>query len=195
MNKLDANFWQNKYLNEQTGWDIGNPSPALTKFFDSLENKSLKILIPGGGNAYELDYLFKLGFKNIFLVDWAEKAIENVKKRNPNFPAKQLICENFFEHNESYDLIIEQTFFCALHPNLRVEYVKKMHQLLKPNGQLVGVLFNIEFEREGPPFGGNIKSYKQLFSPLFHIKKLESCYNSIKPRQGSELFFIFQKLS
>jgi hypothetical protein len=32
-----------------------------------------------------------------------------------------------------------------------------------------------------------------LFENDFHIKTLETAYNSIKPRKENELFFIFEK--
>ena len=63
-----------------------------------------------------------------------------------------------------------------------------MHQLLKPDGKLTGVLFNRAFEG-GPPFGGSKEEYEQLFGKHLHIKKMELCTNSIPPRQGAELFF------
>ncbi|EIM73093.1 Thiopurine S-methyltransferase (TPMT) [Nitritalea halalkaliphila LW7] len=65
----------------------------------------------------------------------------------------------------------------------------KMKELLAPGGQLVGVLFNRYFEKEGPPFGGEAEEYEKLFSPHFGRFVQESCYNSIGPRAGSELFF------
>lgn len=43
-------------------------------------------------------------------------------------------------------VLMEQTFFCAINPSLRKDYVAKMHELLAPNGKLVGVLFDKEFE-------------------------------------------------
>lgn len=193
MENLDANYWQNRYKNGEIGWDIGFPSTPLRNFIEKIDDKEIKILIPGGGNAYELEYLYLNGFKNSYLLDWAEGAINNLKKRLPAFPEAQLFCENFFDHNKKYDLILEQTFFCALNPELREKYVEKMHQLLKPNGQLVGLLFNRVFEKQGPPFGGTKTAYEKLFSPYFEIEILEDCYNSIPPRAGSELFFKFLK--
>ena len=35
--------------------------------------------------------------------------------------------------------------------------------------------------------------YIQLFYAKFEITVFEKCYNSIKPRQGREFFFIFEK--
>ena len=63
-----------------------------------------------------------------------------------------------------------------------------MVELLKPNGNLVGVLFNIPLNDNRPPFGGNKKEYEKLFSEYFEIQKMETAYNSIPERQGNELF-------
>ncbi|WP_148869491.1 methyltransferase domain-containing protein [Tenacibaculum adriaticum] len=185
---LSEEFWNNKYRNNKTGWDLGAVSTPLKTYFDQLTNKDLKILIPGGGNSYEAEYLFKKGFTNVFVIDIAEEAIENIKKRLPNFPEENLIHNNFFNLKESYDLIIEQTFFCALNPDLRSDYTKKMNELLNENGKLVGLLFDAELNFDHPPFGGGKKEYVKLFQPYFDIQKMSDCYNSSKGREGMELF-------
>lgn len=189
---LDKEFWNERYLNHQTGWDLGQVSPPLKYYFDSLINKDLKILIPGCGNAYEAEFLWKNGFRNVFLVDFAEEALHNFAERNPDFPINQLIHNDFFKLDGAYDLIIEQTFFCAIDPKLRKSYVKQMRRLLKPEGELVGLLFNRSFE-SGPPFGGSLKEYQELFDQSFKEVRFEDCHNSIAPRAGSELFFIAKK--
>jgi hypothetical protein len=191
--RFDKAFWESKYSIEETGWDIGYASTPLITYFDQMTNKELKILIPGGGNCYEAEYLFEQGFKNIFVIDIAEQPLKNLKKRFPNFPDNQLINDDFFNHQEKYDLIVEQTFFCALDPVLRKKYVEKMVDLLAEKGKLAGLLFDFELTEEGPPFGGSSEEYLKLFPPYFNIKKLEKCYNSIQPRVGRELFFIFEK--
>jgi len=190
MKDLDNNYWTNRYVNKQTGWDLGEISPPLKIYIDNIRNKNLKILIPGAGNAHEAAYLFKLGFKNTYVLDISEYPLNEFKKRNPEFPSDQLLVEDFFLHQSNYDLIIEQTFFCAIPPYLRENYVTKMAELLNPTGKLIGLLFNTAFESEGPPFGGNINEYQNLFSSKFIIEKIEICPDSIKPRLGNELFFI-----
>jgi len=187
-------FWKDRYLKQNTGWDIGSASPPITTYFDQINNKDVSILIPGCGNAYEAEYLLNTGFENVYILDFVEEILDQFKKRVPSFPRSNILCNDFFNLNGQFDFIIEQTFFCALSPNLRNDYIDKMKSVLSPSGKLIGVLFNSEFKKEGPPFGGSIEVYKKLFSPHFNIKTLDKCYNSIPPRMDNELFFIFETL-
>ena len=185
---LNKNFWDLRYQNNETGWDIGYISTPLKKYIDQLTDKNIKILIPGGGNSYEAEYLHNLDFKNVFVVDISPTALTNLKSRVPDFPKNHLINIDFFKLNNSFDLILEQTFFCALTPKLRDNYVLKMNQLLRPNGKLVGLLFNIPLNKDRPPFGGTKKEYLSYFKTYFKIEIMELSYNSISERTNNELF-------
>lgn len=194
MEKLSPAFWKERYETQQTQWDIGSISTPLKEYFDQLENKELKILIPGGGNSYEAEYLFKNGFQNVFVVDVVDIPLKNLKKRIPEFPDSQLLLQDFFDLEETFDLIVEQTFFCAIDIKLRHEYAQKTHQLLNPKGKLMGLLWdNVFLNREVPPYGGTQEEYKAYFEQYFDFKYFEAAYNSIKPRQGTELFILLEK--
>ena len=52
-NILDHNFWNCRWENGETGWDIGSASSAISEYFLQVEDKEIKILIPGCGNAHE----------------------------------------------------------------------------------------------------------------------------------------------
>ena len=190
---LSADFWNIKYKNNQIGWDLGQISPPLKAYFSQLTNKNSKILIPGGGNSYEAEWLFQNGFQNVFVVDLSEIALQNIKNRVPDFPSSQLIHTDFFDVNDSFDLIVEQTFFCAIHPTLRPKYAKKMHELLRPKGKLVGLLFDAILNENHPPFGGNKNEYVTYFETHFTVHLMENSHNSISSRHGMELFFMLQK--
>lgn len=185
---LTSTYWNNRYKDNKFGWDTGEITTPLKEYIDQLSNKELKILIPGAGNSYEAEYLFNHGFKQVHVLDFAEEPLKNIKKRCPDFPPEQLITDDFFNHKGRYDLIIEQTFFCAIDPTLRSNYAEHMHELLNENGRLVGILFNTQFENPGPPFSGTKEEYEAYFKPYFEFKTFESCYNSIQPRAGRELF-------
>ena len=187
-------FWEERWTNQQTGWDLGEASAPVRAFADQLPDKTISILIPGCGNAYEAAYLLEKGFTDITLIDIAEQPVKHLREtlKPGSNQALRIIQGDFFEHEGSYDLILEQTFFCALDPSLREAYAKKMASLLRPGGMLAGVLFNRDFEG-GPPFGGHIDEYRNLFAPYFQISILEPCYNSIAPRAGTEAFILLEK--
>ena len=177
-----------------TGWDIGYASTPIKDFIDQLTNKDLKILVPGAGNAYEVEHLFHLGFKNTFLLDFSEQSILNFRSRCPDFPADQIIQKDFFDFEDSFDLIIEQTFFSSIPREKRSLYVQKIFELLHEGGTLIGLLFSHEFGFEGPPYGGTKEEYEHLFSPYFNIEIMSTAYNSIKPREERELFIKLRKI-
>lgn len=188
MKTMDERYWDERYHTGQTGWDIGYASPAITDYFSGPVNRELRILIPGCGNAHEAVWLHRNGYTRVFLLDIASSPLENFRRQVPDFPESQLIHSDFFEHHGTYDLIIEQTFFCALDPGLRKDYVSKTAELLSPGGHLTGVLFNTVFEQEGPPFGGHREEYERLFEERYIIRRMEPCDSSIPPRAGRELF-------
>ena len=64
-----------------------------------------------------------------------------------------------------------------------------MSELLKPSSSLKGVLFDFPLTEQGSPFGGDVKSYKELFEATFGSFTIKPCENSIKPRAGRELEF------
>ena len=191
--KLDANYWTARYKADQLGWDMGRVSPPIQEYIDQLKDQSVSILIPGAGNAYEAQYLHEKGFHNVDVLDISPAPLENLRERVPGFPEHHLIESDFFLWNKRYDLVLEQTFFCALDPGLREAYAKKMNELLKPGGKLAGLFFDFPLTEEGPPFGGSESEYRKTFEKHFNIRVLERCYNSIKPRSGKELFLIFEK--
>lgn len=187
---LDQQFWDSLYQSRDTGWDIGHPSSPLKAYIDQLTGKDRSILIPGCGNSYEAEYLLGKGFTDVTLVDISPSLTAALKNKFSTYIDRQLkvITGNFFDLKGQFDLILEQTFLCALDPSLRKNYALKMHELLKPGGRLTGVLFDCTFEG-GPPFSGSKEEYENLFKEKFDIRIMAPCYNSIEKRAGRELFF------
>lgn len=188
MNRLNSKYWTDRYKEGNTGWDIGEASQPLIEFCNGL-SRDKSILIPGAGNAYEWEMLKEKGFKNVRILDVSPFPINSLRYRYPNYES-DFILGDFFDHSGKYDVILEQTFFCALDPALRTAYAEKMEELLNKDGVLAGVLFNKQFQHQGPPFGGTEIEYRSHFEKALDIVKMEDCYNSITPRSGSELFFI-----
>lgn len=189
---LDQSYWDSQWQNHTTGWDLGEVSPPIKKYIDSWLNKNSKILIPGCGSAYEAGYLLQQGFTNITVIDISPTLVDDLKAKFAGNDNISIVLGDFFAHEGQYDLIIEQTFFCALPLFMRPKYVAKMHQLLKPEGTLAGLLFNRTFE-SGPPFGGDKETYLTLFKDAFDILQMDISPDSALPRANTELFFEFSR--
>lgn len=186
--QLNDRYWGERYAAGDSPWDLGAPSTPLATYLDGLKDKTLRMLIPGAGRAYEAEHAHRLGFTQVFPMDFTGTPLEELMKRCPDLPREHLLIGDFFAHAGQYDLILEQTFFCALDPAQRPAYVRHMFDLLKPGGQLVGVLFDTVPNPTGPPFGGTVEEYRSLFEPWFPGVSFDRCYNSIPPRSGRELW-------
>jgi len=106
-------------------------------------------------------------------MDISKFPLKKFEERIPNFPKSNLLQEDFFKHQAQYDLILEQTFFCSFVPTdeNRNTYSKQMASLLKPNGKLVGVWFDIPLtsDMKKRPFGGDKNLYLSYLRPNFKI--------------------------
>ena len=133
-----------------------------------------------------------------------EKNIFYINKKNCSNVLKPMLINSFAGNiqaalitskslNNFFDVIIEQTFFCALDPSLRNEYVRKCHQLLRKKGKVIGLLFNTNFNHNGPPYGGETDEYIALFSKMFNLLEMENSIHSVNPRKGNELWIEFEK--
>ncbi|SET00751.1 Thiopurine S-methyltransferase (TPMT) [Hymenobacter actinosclerus] len=193
---LDTTYWQQRYEIGQTGWDTGAITPPLRDYFNQLGlPDSRRILIPGAGRGYEAEYLHRAGWPNVLVADLAPAALEALQTRVPGFPAAHLLLADFFAlaPTPPFDLIVEQTFFCALDPTLRPAYARQCARLLRPGGTLMGLLFDTEFSQPGPPFGGSRAEYRAYFEPYFDFVHFDTATNSLPPRQGRELFICLKR--
>lgn len=196
-NFLTYQYWEERYKDNLTGWDVGYPTPALIEYVINKIDKKSKILIPGSGYGHEATFLFRHGYWNVFVCEFSDFAIREFKNKCPEFPDEKIFKKDFFLLNKSdyFDVILEQTFFCAIHPELRKKYFDQCHRLLCKDGKLAGVLFNTVFENTGPPFGGTEGEYRKMLDlKKWKILKWEACRNSIEPRKGREWWMELQKI-
>jgi len=194
---FDAAYWRERYATGRDTWDAHVATPPLRAYFDQLDvHQQPRILIPGAGRAYEAEYLHRLGFREVYVADLAPEPLQALAARVPDFQADHLLLADFFAlpNAAPYDLIVEQTFFCALDPALRPAYARQCAELLRPGGTLMGVLFDVDFGPvKEPPFGGSKEEYREYFAPYFEFRHFETATNSLKPRQGRELFICLKK--
>ena len=197
-NVNDLEYWENIYLSNDTGWDLGAATPYLEKISDEI--KKGKVIILGCGRGYDAVMLAKKGFE-VTAVDFSPSAIKFLT----NLAEQQgvlvkIIQKDIFSLRDDFeghfDYVIEQTCFCAIDINRRSEYELLVSKLLKVKGQLIGLWFPIGKKNAdgGPPFGVSIKEIKLLFSNKWNIVNEEYSNLSIEKRRNREKIIIFEKL-
>ena len=191
--RFDEKYWLERYRSQLTGWDAGRITTPIKEYVDQLDDKSIKILVPGCGFGHEVKYLYDHGFKNVDVIDFIEDPINKLRAYCSNWTDRQFFVGDFFKHVGEYDLILEQTFLSSIEPSQRLAYARKNFELLKEEGRLVGLLFVVDFPGNYPPFGGTMEEYTSYFEPYFEFDVFAMSYNSIKPREGSELFINLRK--
>lgn len=195
----NSEYWSKRYNRQDHPWDLHRPSRPIIEYFTQLKNRESKILIPGAGPGHEVGYLYEQGFKQVYYMDFSDSACSLFKATYPNFPADQILSDDFFNHGGKYDFIVEQTFFCALEPSrkMRKKYADSVYQLLKNGGKLIGLWWNFPLDPppSNPPYGGSKEEYLGLFEEKLTTQIFDTCYNSAEERAGKEWFGVFSKKS
>lgn len=188
--------WQKHYDEEDLRWDLGEVSPPLRHYIKVNQIIKGRALVPGCGQGHEVVYLAQNGFA-VTAVDYTKGATQRLAHNLArNRVSAEVICINFFnlglEHLNRYNLMFEQTFFCAIHPTLRNHYVNLVSRILKPGGLLVGIFYETG-EEDGPPFNTTRANILRHFSGPFQINQLEKTNRSAERRQGKEWFAVLKR--
>ncbi|KYG41912.1 hypothetical protein M433DRAFT_7579 [Acidomyces richmondensis BFW] len=147
----------------------------------------LRAFVPGCGRGYDVMALASFGY-DAYGLDVSELAIQAAEKERDSagmeekYPVSdtsrgrggmKFINADFFKDDflvktggGNFDLIYDYTFLCALPPDWRPRWAKRMSQLLSPTGHLICLEFPLAKPPKdpGPPFGLSAELYKELLS-------------------------------
>ncbi|MFN3189026.1 MAG: methyltransferase domain-containing protein [Aureliella sp.] len=162
---LSAGGWQKRYENQETGWDRGEPSPALLSWLESGELQRSRVLVPGCGRGHEVVELANRGY-DVTAIDFAPTATKALGDRLRDLGLSASVLQESvldLDSDASFDVIYEQTCLCALHPKHWEEYERELHTSLKQDGRLLA-LFMQSHQSGGPPFHCGLPAMRELFS-------------------------------
>ena len=190
-------YWDNRYLKNEDKWDLNYPTPIFVNWSKSLKNKK-KILIPGAGKGHDAIYLAEKGH-DVYAVDFSIQATNYITKiaQNKNIDIN-VINANLFSLQKYYnyfDILLEYTFYCAISPSKRSRYIKESYNLLKNNGEFVGIFLPINktIKEGGPPFAVNITETINKFTKYYKIIECCKSTHSIKERAENEIYISMKK--
>ena len=189
--------WQRHYDENDLGWDLGQVAPPFVKLWEEGKLPLGKVLVPGCGRGHEVQFFAENGFA-VTAIDFSAGAVTYLKNalKERNLEGR-VLHQDFFSlddtHDGVYDLVIEQTFFCAISPRQRQDYVLNVSRMLKPGGMLVGLFYHTD-KQGGPPYNTTREDIETHFSEKFKIQELYKTTLSSEQRKGKEWLGIFKKI-
>ena len=196
-----SSFWEERYLNGTTGWDLGLASPPLASLLESPEAPPPgRAAVLGCGRGYDA-ILFASREFDVVGFDFAPSAISAstrlAEAASLNTPLKvEFLQRDIFdlpgEFAGEFDYVVEHTCFCAIPPAKRETYVRMVHSILRPDGELIGMFFSGDRPNQ-PPFGATPAEIEDYFAPYFEIVFIAPVTNSVPRREGEELLGRFRR--
>ena len=164
------NMWEKRYQSGETGWDRGDVSPAVEVWKQQVHPNQRRLLIPGCGYGHEVVYFAQQGY-DVTALDIAPSAIRHLKAaiRKKIDVGKRMnvhpLCVDLFdwEPEAPFDAIYEQTCLCAIQPNQRMEYERRLSRWITPGGLLLALFMQTGLEG-GPPFHCDLLEMRRLFA-------------------------------
>ncbi len=192
-----ADFWEQRYQQGATGWDLGEVAPPLAKLLGSPLAPPLgKTAVLGCGRGHDALAFAARGY-DVVGFDFAPSAIAAAIAHAERAGVGARFClRDVFtltaEFPQAFDVAVEHTCFCAIDPARREEYIAQIAGILRPQGWLVG-LFWAHGRPGGPPFGCTRAELESLLAPYFEVRQMDLAENSVPGRRGEEYLAIAQR--
>jgi len=161
----DREFWRQRYREGHTPWDLGEPSPPVRRLAAHFPSGAT-VIVPGCGRGHEAVYLAERGHE-VAALDIADEAVQAVRDRAAaRGVTVHAVRADLFRlpgvFNERFDVWLEQTCFCAVHPDTWPDYEATAYRALKPGGLLAGVFMEVPGD-DGPPWNVTPDTIRNVF--------------------------------
>jgi cyclopropane fatty-acyl-phospholipid synthase-like methyltransferase len=188
--------WEHHYDEKDVRWDLDEVAPPFIHLWKEKIISPCSAIVPGCGAGHEVLFLAKKGFR-VTAVDYTRGATDLIKKNlHKNNLMGEVLQQDFFDfeekYNESFDLLLEHAFFCAINPDKRQRYAEIAGKLIKPGGLIIALFYETS-ESGGPPFNTQEKDIKKYFSENFLIESLSKTPHSAEQRKGKEWLAILKR--
>ena len=197
-NVSSPEFWNQRYIDNNTKWDLGAPTPILSHYLQTNHTEG-KACVLGCGNGHDAIELSKCNL-DVYAVDFSIHAINNLEEKLNGDESINLLHRDIFslskDHVNTFDIVFEYTCYCAIDPDRRENYFDMVYKVLKKGGKLLGIFIPLDknmYNQEGPPFGVSVDEILALTKGKFNV--LENSFSplSIDKRVGREKWMILEK--
>ena len=157
LQKRDGDWWDKFYSdrNKPVPFFVDVPDENLAAYLEKGLIEKSKVIDIGCGNGRNSIYLAKQGFE-VCGIDFSSASIEWAEQKAKEEAVNvKFINESFFDlearHN-SYDFVYDSGCLHHIKPHRRSQYIKKIADILKPEGYFGLTAFNLKG-------GANISDY------------------------------------
>ncbi|KAF5950446.1 hypothetical protein HYC85_012439 [Camellia sinensis] len=149
--------WEKCWQLGLTPWDLGQPTPVMVHLHQAGALPKGRALVPGCGSGHDV-VAIACPERYVVGLDISDEAIKKAIELSSSLPNADyftLLKEDFFtwRPTELFDLIFDYTFFCAIEPDMRSAWASQMRDLLKPDGELITLMFPCSYEEFLNPIG------------------------------------------
>ena len=166
-----------------------------TTFVPELQKtKSARVLVPGCGRGYALETFSRTFFysENIVGLEVSETARNACEAyQSENKSKAKCVVEDFFTHDDKYDVIYDCTFLCAIQPTQRHVWAEQMRNLTKKGSRVISLVFPLGDFKGGPPFALSPELVKSLLQNDFDVEELIQVPEDMWARGRPEYLYVF----
>ena len=192
-------FWEGLYAQRQDGWELGEAAPSLRAWLHAGGTlpPGGRIAVPGCGRGHDARLLTRHGYA-VTGFDFAEAAVTEARR----LAAREAVRAVFEQRDVftlasdyagAFDAAWEYTCFCAIDPDRRAEYARVLHDILRPEGVLLGCFYPLKEGADGPPYPVSLEDIEATLGPFFRIVESGPPPASPERRRGLEWFVRAQR--
>lgn len=167
---MDAEFWQQRWQADQTGFHLQQVNPCLVRHFSALRlAPGQQVFVPLCGKSLDLIWLVEQGYR-VFGIELSPLAIEAFFQQYPYTPLTYerdglrfhiagpitLVEGDFFVLSRlplvNVAAVYDRAAYIALPPKMRQQYVQKLTEMCPDQPRLLVTLEYTQAEMAGPPF-------------------------------------------
>ncbi|KAL0452856.1 UNVERIFIED_CONTAM: putative thiol methyltransferase 2 [Sesamum latifolium] len=172
-----TNGWDKCWEEGLTPWDLRSPTPVLVHLNNTGSLPKGRALVLAAAllkkkwrvKGYDVVAIASAE-RHVVGVDLSDNAIKRameLSSQSPNAEHFTFLKTDFFTlcPTQLFDLIFDYTFFCAIEPGLRSQWARKISDLLKPDGELITLMFPVDDHEGGPPYKVSVADYEEVLHP------------------------------
>ncbi|HEB57014.1 MAG TPA: thiopurine S-methyltransferase [Gammaproteobacteria bacterium] len=188
---MDAEFWKQRWQNNETGFHLDEVNPLLPRFWPRLQiPEKSRVFVPLCGKSLDMRWLREQGHE-VWGVElsplalqqfFSEQGLKPEIHRAGSFEiwetdGLRLFCGDFFELTPELlgtpSVVYDRASMIALPPAMRPDYARHLQSLAPASAPRLLVTLDYEqTQMAGPPFAVSEAEVQTLYGDIFQIEKI-----------------------